>query len=132
MSRSRRFPSIPPADPRLEEGRRLFNAGQFFESHEAWESLWHEVAEPERKLLQGMIQLAAACHHLERSNAAGAAYLHARGHAKVAPWLPRHAGLELGEWLAEVDRYLRESAVRTSIEPADRHRPQLGRAPVAG
>ena len=131
MSRPRRFTSIPIADPRLEEGCRLFNAGKFFESHEAWESLWHEVADPERELLQGMIQLAAACHHFQRKNPAGAAYLYLRGRAKVTPWLPCHAGLALGDWLAELDRHLRGPGGGSGGDPAAGRGPQLQRTPVA-
>ena len=100
MSRYRR---IPPKDARLARGRRLFNQGAFFQSHEVWESLWHEVDGPERELLQGLIQLAAAYHHLRRDNLAGARYLYDRGRAKVASWLPTHAGLALQDWLAQID-----------------------------
>ena len=103
-SKSRRpLNQIPRGEPRLLEGARLFNAGAFFESHEAWESLWHEVEGQERLLLQGLIQLAAAYHHLTHRNAAGARYLYTKGRARLVPWLPAHAGLELREWLTQVD-----------------------------
>ena len=47
------------ADPRLEKGRALFNAGRFFEAHDAWEELWREAVGPRRTFLQGLIQIAA-------------------------------------------------------------------------
>ncbi len=103
MSRTRRFDRVPPAEPRLLEGARFFNLGRFFESHEVWESLWHEVEGKERQLLQGLIQLAAAYHHLSRNNRAGARYLYARGRARLVPWAPRHAGLAIADFLSQVD-----------------------------
>jgi len=43
-------------------GADLFNHGYYWESHEAWESLWHAVGRkgPVADLLKGLIKLAAA------------------------------------------------------------------------
>ena len=104
MRRPPRFDHIPPDEPRWREGARRFNTGAFFESHDVWESLWHAVGGPERELLQGLIQLAAAYHHRRRGNTTGAQRLYATGRARVAPWAPRHAGMRLDALLADVDR----------------------------
>ena len=98
-----RYDSIPRGEPRLLQGARRFNRGHYFEAHEAWESLWHDVEGRELPLLQGLIQLAAAYHHLTQKNLPGATYLYARGRARLIPWLPMHAGMRLAEWLARVD-----------------------------
>jgi len=45
----------------------LFNAGEYWESHEAWEKIWKRHAEPWRFFVQGMIQAAAAHHQLRRN-----------------------------------------------------------------
>lgn len=101
--RARRFERIPAGDARLAAGARLFNAGRFFEAHEAWESLWQEVGGKERNLLQGLIQLAAAYHHRGRGNRAGARRLYATGRAHVAAWGACYAGLRLEDFLTQVD-----------------------------
>jgi predicted metal-dependent hydrolase len=44
----------------------LFNAGEFWESHEAWEKIWQRHSEPWRYFVQGLIQAAAALHQLQR------------------------------------------------------------------
>ena len=98
-----RFDQIPPDDPRWMEGARLFNRGRFFERHESWESLWHEVRGRERGLLKGLIQWAAAYHHLSRRNISGAQRLYTTGRAHVAPWAPRHAGLRVEALVQQVD-----------------------------
>ena len=59
----------------LAEGLRLYEAGEFFAAHEAWEIVWLSSREPQKTFLQGMIQLTAAFHHLKRDNARGAALL---------------------------------------------------------
>lgn len=47
----------------LREGRRLFNAGRFFEAHEVWEEAWLREKGDTRRLLQALIQIAAGYHH---------------------------------------------------------------------
>jgi predicted metal-dependent hydrolase len=66
-------------------GARLFDAGEFFEAHEAWEKHWLvEKDETRRLLLQGLIQIAAAFHKLVDKDAPEpAARLYAKGLAKL-------------------------------------------------
>ena len=59
----------------LAEGLRLYLAGEFFAAHEAWESLWLRAQEPEKMFLQGLIQVTAAFHHLQRGRPLGTARL---------------------------------------------------------
>jgi uncharacterized protein len=55
----------------LAEGLRLYDAGEFFAAHEAWESVWLQARDPEKTFLQGLIQVTAAFHHLQRHNRLG-------------------------------------------------------------
>jgi uncharacterized protein len=59
----------------LAEGLRLYDAGEFFTAHEAWESVWLKAPEPEKTFLQGLIQVTAAFHHLQRNNRLGSVLL---------------------------------------------------------
>ena len=70
-------------DQKFERGVAEFNAGRFFEAHEAWEELWLSAAEPEKTYLQGLIQIAAAFHHHARRNPRGAQSLLLAGIAKL-------------------------------------------------
>jgi len=74
----------PSREPYLR-GARLFDAGAFFEAHEAWEERWRVETDPAaRRLLQGLIQIAAAFHKLVVSGApASALRLLGRGVAKL-------------------------------------------------
>ncbi len=50
----------------MEEGRRAFNRGEFYEAHEFWESVWDVIDDPERRWVQGMIQITTGLHKLSR------------------------------------------------------------------
>jgi hypothetical protein len=66
-------PKLSDADiADLDEGIALFNAGKFWESHEAWENIWRRHDEPWRFFIQGLIQAAAAHHQLRRGIRHGA------------------------------------------------------------
>jgi predicted metal-dependent hydrolase len=56
----------------LSRGITLFNAGRFWEAHEAWEEIWQGRPEDSRFFIQGLIQLAAAYHQLGKSIYRGA------------------------------------------------------------
>jgi predicted metal-dependent hydrolase len=50
----------------------LFNRGDYWEAHEALEAIWRSVAdEGEARILQGLIQAAAALLHQRRGNQHG-------------------------------------------------------------
>ncbi|MFC4454312.1 DUF309 domain-containing protein [Deinococcus sonorensis] len=49
-------------DPALRQGAELFNRGEWWEAHEAWEPVWMEAGGERRHFVQGLILLAAALH----------------------------------------------------------------------
>jgi predicted metal-dependent hydrolase len=69
----------------FHRGARLFDDGDFFAAHEAWEERWLVEREPwPRTLLQGLIQVAAGFHKLRAvRDRASAARLLAKGLAKL-------------------------------------------------
>ena len=89
-------------DP-LAEGRRLFDAGRFFEAHEVWEELWREAEGARRELLQGLIQVAAACHQLERGRRRQAVTLLERGRRHLEAGRAEDAGLDVPALLEALD-----------------------------
>ena len=59
----------------LKEAVELFNQQKWYLAHDAFEELWHESIGSERSTLQGILQIAVAQLHLERSNYNGATIL---------------------------------------------------------
>lgn len=95
--------------PTIEKGVELFNSHHFWHAHEAWEALWLKSSGDEKLFLQGLIQLAAAYHHVQRGTLRGAVRLFDAALAKLDPYPPRYAGVD------------REKAV----EIARRHRTRI-------
>ncbi len=57
------------------DGVRHFNALEFWEAHESWETIWLAAESDLDQFLQGLIQLAAAYHHAKRGTLRGAVRL---------------------------------------------------------
>ena len=55
----------------IEKGVALFNEREFWHAHEAWEEIWLKATGEEKVFLQGLIQLAAAYHHVQRGTFRG-------------------------------------------------------------
>ena len=49
-------------DPELRRGAALFNAGRWWDAHEAWEEVWRVSSGEQRAFVQALILLAAALH----------------------------------------------------------------------
>jgi uncharacterized protein len=62
----------------FQEGIRLFNQARFYEAHEVLEDVWRANSGPEKRFLQGLIQLAVALHHHSTGNTRGARSVLAR------------------------------------------------------
>ena len=81
----------------FEDGIELFNAGRFFECHEAWEEVWKRSQGDEKLFYQGLIQAAVAILHAERGNREGARSLCNRAMVKLDPLPAEHRGLAIAE-----------------------------------
>ncbi|HKV03819.1 MAG TPA: DUF309 domain-containing protein [Candidatus Acidoferrales bacterium] len=90
----------------FERGIALFNSRKFFAAHEVWEELWLVEREPEKRFLQGLIQISAAFHHYRRQNLKGAASLLAAGVAKLDGFTNDHRGLALAALRSRVEEWL--------------------------
>ena len=90
----------------LAEGLTCYRAGQFFEAHEHWESVWLTLQEPEKSFLQSLIQITAAFHHLQRGNRTGAASLLRRAYSKLARYPADFGGIEVAPLRADVTEWL--------------------------
>jgi predicted metal-dependent hydrolase len=69
------MPDPTEYDRRYLGGILFFNARDFFEAHEVWESLWLDCAGGERRFYQALIQAAVALYHYGNGNIRGAVKL---------------------------------------------------------
>lgn len=97
----------------LAEGVRLFNAGRYWEAHEAWERAWiPDRRGPDRGFYKGLIQIAAGCLHATRRNRRGTVNKWRSGLEHLQPYIPVHHGLDLSLLSTEIAILL--SRVETS------------------
>jgi hypothetical protein len=91
--------SSPDYDRRYLGGILFFNARDFFEAHEVWESLWLEVAGPGRTFYQGLIQAAVGLYHFGNGNLRGAAKLYRSARSYMEPYGGFYEGMDIaGFW----------------------------------
>ncbi|MDQ6742380.1 MAG: DUF309 domain-containing protein [Candidatus Dormibacteraeota bacterium] len=91
----------------LGRGVELFNAGLYWESHEAWEQAWMPDRKgPDGGFYKGLIQVAAGCLHYGRRNRRGAVNKWRSGADYLRQYLPRHRGVELETLVRSVDGFL--------------------------
>jgi uncharacterized protein len=95
--------------PNLFAGAALFNAGRFFEAHEVWEEVWLREAGRRRRLLQGLIQIAAGFHKASLNEPKGCVALLEAGLGKLQGATDAFAGFPLARF---------RSAAEASLEAA--------------
>jgi uncharacterized protein len=109
----------------LEHGIALFNAGHYFDAHEALEDAWRTCAGEEKLLLQGVTQAAVALHHHSTGNLTGARSVLARALANMSGYAEGSAGLRLVALRKSLVACL-ETIERSEVLP---QRPRIERAP---
>ena len=114
-------------DPRLTRGIDAFNAGRFFAAHEVWEDLWLDSVGAEKRLVQGLVQVAAGYLKAESGVHRGALTLLQRGVGLLGEFFPVCCGMRLAAFVEQVHddvARLRTAAEGLTVPPA-LHAPQL-------
>lgn len=113
------------ADPRLREAVHQFNQGDWYASHDGFEALWHETLEPDRTVLQGILQIAVAHLHRERGNLRGATVLLGEGLGRLSPCGDGAMGFDLALLRTNSAQYLEALQQQRSLDglPAPYLRP---------
>ena len=108
----------------LEEGRRLFNRGEYYDAHEAWEEMWSEINLPDRLFIQGIIQVTVSFYHLGTGNLRGSRNLMKRALDKLTNrgpndgrWNSPKRGMDSTTFIKGIERCGRE--INAIDEPAD-------------
>ena len=109
----------------IATGVDQFNAHDFWHAHESWEALWLASRDPEKRFLQGLIQLAAAYHHVKRGTLRGAVRLFDAALTKLGPFPDDYLGVDRAEAVAASivhrDRIARGDGIDASEYPKLRY-----------
>jgi predicted metal-dependent hydrolase len=84
-----------PLPSEARRGLQLFNAGEYFEAHEALENAWRAESGSIRLLYQAILQVAVTYLHIQRGNYEGAIQLAARAMPKLEKWPPACRGVDV-------------------------------------
>jgi len=103
-------------DRLYEQGLEAFNSRNFFEAHELWEDVWRNTSGPDKRYLQGLIQVAAAFHHHSRANLRGTRKLLQEGLFKLEAFPETHGGFEIEPLRAAVRQCLAVLGDRKTAE----------------
>jgi uncharacterized protein len=103
----------------LAEGLHLYNSGEYFTAHEAWETVWLAAPEPERTFLQALIQVTAAFEHLKRNdNQLGATRLLSAALRRLHPYPSEFGNLDVDLLRTDIVDRLGSLAARIPPAPA--------------
>ena len=112
-----------PVSDALNDGIRLFNDGEFEESHEDFEHGWLASEAGDSDFFKGLVQAAICLHKLEQGQRDGAKKLHTGMRRYLAAYLPSHRGVDVSALLEQMSAFLNDSS-----EPIDWARaPQMQR-----
>ena len=106
-----------PLPPLAREGVALFNAGEYYAQHDAFEALWVETEGPVRELYRAILQVGVALYQAERGNRRGALKLLLRS----AQWLrdlpDECQGVDVARLRADVRRLRAALASGAAVTP---------------
>lgn len=104
---------------RFREGAILFNSAEWFEAHEAWETIWLDSSGDEKVFLQGLIQAAAALHLVRLNRLSGARRVFASSIAKL------ERTIDLAREVIDVDGLLQQLRTRSQSIGSSENAPVL-------
>jgi hypothetical protein len=84
----------------------LFNQGKFFDAHEALEDVWRAAPHEEKKIWQGLVQVAVALHHYSTGNRVGMRSVLVRAMKNLAGHPPHFYSIHIPRLLKSLDRWL--------------------------
>lgn len=94
----------------FREGVALFNEGQWFDAHEAWEDLWNDLEGSDKRFVQGLIQCAVSLEHMRRGNPRGAVRVYESAAGKFVGLRSPYRGVDHAALLIELGAMV--SAIR--------------------
>ncbi len=101
-------PCNAPLHPRAAQGLRLFNAGEYFEAHEALEDAWREERGEVRELYRGILQIAVVYLHVTRANYNGAVKVYGRSQKWMKDWPSVCRGIDVGKLRKDAEAVINE------------------------
>ena len=84
----------------------LFNKGQWYEAHDAFEDIWNSLDGDERQIIQGIIQVSVSQFHLTKGNFNGATILLGEGLGRIKNRTNNNLGIDLESFCKSLEDLL--------------------------
>jgi uncharacterized protein len=94
-------------DAALARGLELIRGGEYFAAHEELEDAWRAAEADERDFLQGLVHVAVAWYQAGRGNRVGCERQLAKARRRLAPYAPRHRGVDIAALLPQLEHAAR-------------------------
>ena len=94
--------------PRAAQGLQLFNAGEYFDAHEALEDAWNAEPGKVRDLYRGILQIAVVYLHVTRGNYQGAVKVYGRSLRWMKDWPEVCRGIQVGQLRRDAESVINE------------------------
>ncbi|MBI4469046.1 MAG: DUF309 domain-containing protein [Acidobacteria bacterium] len=101
------------------KGIALFNDGDYFEAHEAWEELWLVSTGEEKRFLQGLIQCAAALHHIQLQRLGAARRTFERSRLRFEGLPARYMSLDISDFVGQIETFISRCTRETPVGDGD-------------
>lgn len=103
-----------------QRGLRLASRGEYFEAHEAFETAWRAAVDEERDFFQALVHVVVSAYQRGRGKPVAAERQRLKALRRLAPYAPRHRGLDVAALLEGLERAepdLRQRLVEAVAEP---------------
>ena len=121
------MPQCAVESEQYREGIELFNRAAFFEAHEVLEDVWRAAPQPQKKFLQGLIQVAVALYHHGNGNSIGARSVLRRAQRNLSLYPEGFGGIHTRTLLSAISEWQRALDGGTAVPPFPkivlRHKP---------
>jgi predicted metal-dependent hydrolase len=118
------------AGERLARGVAQFNDAEFWNAHESWETIWLAARDPEKLFLQGLIQLAAAYHHVQRGTFRGGVRLFDAAFEKLSSFENGYRGIDREEVIRAAKVHREKIARGTAIGAGEYPKLRYNQSPL--
>lgn len=107
----------------FHHGLHLYNTGEWFEAHEAWEDIWRPASGHRKAFYQGLIQVAVVIEHIRRGNPRGMRSVYESCQTKFVGLPEVYMGVNIPRVLGALAAYV----APVLALPAERFDPGAGR-----
>ncbi len=108
----------------LVQGIEAFNRTDYYEAHDYWEEVWHQITGEAREFIQGLIHIAVGLFHWSNGNATGSLSQLKKGILKLERYQPLYLGFQIEKLVQAVtpfvqtlDRVVQDEVKREQFHP---------------